>query len=493
MQRAARPLPCLAAWLVLATAASAAQGAYDLTVKEVEGDVFATLRAKNARVEEILADVAARTHKKLVGLERMGKSEPLSAELSERPLNQLLYTVAGCAGARLRVNPTTIEVLSDLGGGASIEELEEQATIAYLRALQANPTHPQGARAELVLGDIQEKHGNLRAAVGHFELVSRNYPESDLVPESLWRAGSILVRLADWTSGTTLFTRLANLEQDHAYSSRARLQLARCLVHSGDARQSLLLLDALDNLFPTEDRNELQSRLFVRALALRGMGRHGDALRTLTRADEMGTDPAWEAPAMELRAQAFEHFDRPAEAARAWLRLSQLTDGARRDEALVNAARLAQAAGDPLSVLMIERTAVAAGSHAGSRLEAYVLAARRELGLAAPTAETRLETALERARGYLSAHLARQAVLALQPVWNERDALDETSIARLARLYATAVEEDNGVDAAIDILRRAAREVRMDEPRKLLLVTAGELYEKHDRYEDAARVYGGDL
>ena len=31
------------------------------------------------------------------------------------------------------------------------------------------------------------------------------------------------------------------------------------------------------------------------------------------------------------------------------------------------------------------------------------------------------------------------------------------------------------------------------EADKLLLVTAGELYEKHDRYEDAARVYGGDL
>lgn len=488
-----RRFPFLALVLALSTAHAAAQGTYDLVVKEIEGDVFASLRAKNARIEEILTDVAGRTHKKLVGLERMGKSEPLTAELSDRPLNQLLYTVAGCAGARLRVNPTSIEVFSDLGGGASVEELEEQATIAYLRALQANPTHPQGARAELVLGGIQEKHGNLRAAVGHYELVSRNYPESDLVPESLWRAGSLLVRLSDWTGGATVFTRLANLEQDHVYPARARQELARCLAESGDARQALLLLDALDNLFPTTDSNELQARLFVRALALHGMGRHGDALRTLTRADEMGTAPEWEASAMELRATAFEHFDRPGDSARAWLRLTQLLDGAHRDEAFVNAARLAQAAGDPISVLMIERTARDAGSRAIDRIAPVALAAKQELGLAAPTPESRLEAALERARGYLSAHLAHQAVLALQSYWMEREKLDEPDVARLARLYAQATEEDTGLDDAIAILARAARELRMQEPRNLLLVTAGELFEKHERFDDAARAYGGDL
>ncbi|MBI5362989.1 MAG: hypothetical protein HZA53_07400 [Planctomycetes bacterium] len=482
-----------AAALVASASPVLAQGTYDLTLHEVETDLFASLRAKNARIEEILSDVAARTNKKLVGLERIGRTEPLTAELADRPLGQLLFTIAGCAGARLRMNPTSIEVFADLGGGASVEELEEQATIAYLRALQFAPTHPEGARAELVLGEIQEKHGNLRAAIGHYDLIARNYVESDLLPEALWRSGTLLERLEDWTGGAVAFTRLANLDFAHAYPSRARLQLARCLVQAGDARQSMLLLDALDSLFPTNDPSELQGRLFVRSLTLLGLGRHGEALRMLTRADEMGSEPEFEAPSMELRAQAFEHFDRPAEAARAWLRFAQHVPGPRRDEALVNAARLAQAAGDPIAVLMIERTAASDGSRASGRIEPFAAAARAELGLTAPTAESRLEAALDRARAWLTAHLARQAVQALEPLWIEREKLDEPALARLARLYAQAIEADTGLDPALAALRKAAGHVRTDEARRLVLLTAGELLERHERFDDAARAYGGDL
>lgn len=480
--------------VVVASASPAlAQGTYDLTLREVETDVFATLRAKDARIEEILADVAARTRKKLIGLERLERTDPITAELVERPLNQMLYTIAGCAGARVRVNPNTIEISPDLGGRATVEELEEQATIAFLRALQAAPDHPDGARAEFALGELHEKRGQLRAAVGHFDLLARNYSQSDLVPEALWRSGLVLVRLEDWKAGVAAFTRLANIEVSHAYSASARLQLARCLVHSGDARQSLLLLDALDTLYPTQDEHEEQQRLFVRSLALRDLGRHGDALRALARADQMGTAPEFEVHATELRARAFEHFDRPAEAARSWLRHAQLVEGLRREDALVNAARLSQAAGDPIAVLMIERTASAEGPGVEHRVAPFADAARAELGLAVPTSESRLDSAIERARTWLSAHLARQAVQTLEPLWHERLKFEEGARARLARHYAQALEADLGLERGLELLRLAAKDVHGAEARKLLTLTAGELYERNDRYEDAARAYGGDL
>jgi tetratricopeptide (TPR) repeat protein len=477
---------------VLACAAPlCAQGTYTLAIREVQGDLIATLHARGARIEELLADVAERTHRKLVGLERLDRSEPLSAELADRPLNQVLFTVAGCAGARLRLNPTSIEVFPDLGGGASEDELEEQESIAYLRALQAHPQHALGAHAELVLGGIQEQHGNLRAAIGHYELVARNHPDADELPESLWRAGTLLERLADWTAAAGSFTALANLPVQHVWASRARLELARCLALSGDARQSLLLLDALENLFPTTQYAEVQSRLFVRALALHGAGRRGEALAALAEADRMGIEPGWETQATELRADALEHFDRPAEAARAWLKLAQLVEGSERERALVHAARLARVAGDPLAVLMIERSAEGTGARAS--IEPWALEARAALGLDVPTAAARLATAIETAQSWLSTHLPHQAALVLEPEWSARAALTESELVQLGTVYARALDEDKGIDLALNAVRLALRDVHGDVGRRALFVVAGELFERHERWDEAARAYGGEL
>lgn len=486
-----RPLPFILAFAFVLAAPLRAQGAYDLVLRDVEGDVIVSLDAKNAQLGEIFTDVAARTHKQLVGLERLGEPEPVTAQLDERPLNQVLFTLAGCAGARVRVNPSTIEIFGDLGGGASVEELEEQTTIAYLRALQAHPEHPQGARAELVLGEIQEKHGNSRAAVGHYELVARNFPDSDLVPESLWRAGNLLMRLGEWADATAKFTALANYRSAHVYSSRTRLALARCQVQSGDARQALLLLDALENLYPTIDGAETKSRRFVRALALRGLGRHGEALQLLAEADELGVEPEWELDASELRAEAFEYFERPAEAARAWLKVAQLATGRDRDRAYAHAARLSSVAGDPIAVLMIERAA--SGTTAAVQIAGYADRAREELGLAAQTGVARLATAIEHAQGFLGAHLPQLAVQELEPVWLDRGELDEPDRARLAAVYARALDESKGIEPALTALRRLWEELRTSAARKDVCVAAGELFEKHERFEDAARAYGGEL
>jgi tetratricopeptide (TPR) repeat protein len=477
--------------VALAAGLARAQGTYDLVLKEVEGDPFVTLRARDARIEEVLADLAQRAHKKLVGMEHTSASTPFSAELDERPLSQVLFTLAGCAGARARVDPTTIELLPDLGGGAGVEELEEQATVAWLRALQAHPTHALAARAELQLGAVQERHGHVRAAIGHYDLVPRNHPDSDLVPEALWRAGTLLARLDDHAGAAARFTALANAPMEHVHAASARRELARNLALSGDARQALLLLDALDNLYPTTERADRQARLFVRAIALRGLGQHGDALRALAQADSLGIDAEWELPATELRAQAFEHFERPADASRAWLRVAQLAGGQRRDRALIDAARLALAAGDPIAVLMIERQA--AGTPAAAGIDAFAIEARGELGLATPAPASRLAVALERARGWLAAHLARQAVSTLEPAWIEREKLDDAELATLARLYAQALDEDGRLDAALDALRAAAREIRGETELGVLHATAGELYERHERFDEAARAYGGEL
>lgn len=476
------------------TSVAGAQGAYDLEIREVEGDLYATLHAKDAELSEILRDIAARTHKELVGLERLERLDRITATLDNRPLTQVVFTLAGCAGARALLNSTSIELMTDLGGGASADELHEQAMVTYVRALRAHPDHPQGAQAELALGAIQEEHGNLRAAVGHYELLVRNHPQADEVPEGLWRAGKLLEQLDDWTGAGQKFTTLANLRVEHSYSSRARLELAHCLVQTGDPRQSMLLLDALDHLYPTTDSSETKARLFVRALAQLGIGRHGDALRTLTRADEMGFDPAWEAEATELRAEAFDHFGRTSEAARAWLHLSQIADasgGKRRERALINAARLSIDSGDAIAVLMIERAA--AGSSAAEKIAPFAEQARRALGLITSSGSAALRSALEQAESLLTAHLPRQAVQTLQRAWLARKGLEQGELAELAVLYARALDAESGLEVAIDFIQRTEGELHSDETRRELCRIAGELYQKHERFEEAARAFGGEL
>lgn len=471
-----------------------AQGAYDLSIREVEGDLIGSLNAKDADLGEILRDVATRTHKKLVGLERLGKLERVAVFLQDRPLTQLVFTLAGCAGARARVDATSIELMNDLSGGASVEELHEQATISYLRALRAHPEHPLGAEAELTLGSIQQEHGAVRAAVGHFELLVRNHPTSAHVPEALWRAGKLLEQLDDWNGASQKFTALANSPIEHSYASRARLELAHGFVRTGDPRQAVLLLDALDNLYPDVDASEHQSRAFVRSLALLGVGRHGEALRMLQRAEEHGSDPAWEAEATELRAEAFEHFERPAEAARAWLHLAQLPDdsgGKRRERALVNAARLSDACGDAIAVLMIEQAA--AGTGASNAIAPLADQARRALGLVTSSGSAALRSAIEQAESLLTAHLPRQAVQTLQRAWANRKGLTQEEIAELASLYVRALDADGGLEPALDLVQRASRELHLAAARAQLCRAAGELYQRHERFEDAARAFAGEL
>jgi len=477
-----------------------AQGPYDLELRDIEGDVLLSLRAREADLGEILRDVAARTQKQLVGLERLGRSEPIHAELVDRPLGQALHALVGVAGARVRVHPGAIEVYADLAGGASVEELEEQAAVAYLRALQAHPEHHQGAHAELVLGELQTRRGNLRAAVGHYELLVRDHDQSELVPEALWRAGGLLVKLAEWPSAAAKFTALANHPVDHIYAARARMELARCLVQAGDARQALLLLDALANLFPTTDLHETRTRAFLSALALHGVGRRGEALEALTRAEGLGGDTSWDAEATELRAETFEYFGRHAEAARAWLKCAELAGlperaafgGALdRERALVHAARLSELASDPIAVLMIER--LVARTPAAPRVEAYAARAREELGLVATTAAARLDGAITRALGHLGAHLPQLAAQELERQWLERERLDEGERARLASVYARALDEHQGLEPALRLLRSALAELFTEAARKEVLIAAGELFERHERFDDAAAAYGGRL
>ncbi len=478
--------------LLLALLTAAAPGGYELRLRDADGEVLCSLQAKSASVEAILNDIAERTSRSVTGLEGHGVLESVSVLLEERPLNQAITTVLGCAGLRARITSDSIEVLSDLGQRATADELDDQTEVSYLRALKSYPDDAGRARAEFTLAEIQERRGNDAAALAHYESVARDSADDALAPDALLAAGTILERMGDWHEATRPFSALANMPDFHPHQPKARLEIARCMTYTGDARQALFMLEALEQAFPAKSSKERQARLYVRARALNGTDQHGAALRALESAEAMGADPQENAPALELRAEALEHFGRPAEAARAWLSFSEHARSSDRDRALVNAARLSLDAHDWIAVLMIEKLARCSGAEGD--IAASARAARQSLGLEASDAGgSSPETDLLRAEELFNERLFRQATQACEALYRTRELFDESLFTRLVLLYARALDADRGVDSAIGVLRAAVRSLNEVESRKAVYVLAGELYESHELFDEAIAAYGGTL
>lgn len=478
--------------LVLASLAPAAPSGYDLRLRDVEGEILCSVQAKNASVEAIVLDIAQRTSRTVTGFEGQGVLESVSILLEERPLNQVVTILLGSVGLRARMTSAAIDVSPDLGRRTSADELDDQTEVAYLRALKAFPEDPGAARAEFALAQIQERRGNDAAALTHYESVARQSGDDVLAPDALLAAGTILERMGDWREAVRPFTALANRIDPHPHQSTARLEIARCMTYTGDARQALFMLDALEQVFPALTPKDRQARLYVRARALNGTDQHAAALRALDSAESLGADATQSVQALELRAEALEYFQRPAEAARAWLAFAEHARAPDRRRALASAARLALDAHDWIAVLMIEKHAI--GSGAENDIAASARTARQSLGLeGSGDLRSSPETDLLEAEELLNGRLFRQAVQACEALYRTRELFDEALFTRLVVVYARALDAERGVDAAIGVLRAAVRSMKDVASRTVVYLLAGELYESHELFDEAIAAYGGIL
>lgn len=467
--------------------------AHEVSVREVDGDLLCSVRASDTPVRTLVEDLGARLGRRVVGFDDLPPAARVSVQLTDRPVPQVLRYVLGAAGLRARLTPGEIAVTEELPPFARPDELLDAAMEAYLAALVRFPDHPEGAGARLALGILEEQRGRAERAAQHFDQLVEGYADSPLVPEALWRGGRAFMATLSFGEARRRFTDLANRQRPHPYHAAARLELARCLVHHGDARQALFVLDALERAYPTEDRREQAERALVRAQAEVASGLHIEALRTLEQAC------AWEPAllvsldAMELRARALERAGRPNDAAIAWIAFSQdpRTSNARR--ALKEAARLAlDAPGQELAVIFVHGLAQERGF--GDELLGELAQARGRLGLSAPQLVD--ATPLERLRrGELlladGVHDAARATLeALLPLRSELEPRDRR---RLAEVLAAARLATGDVEGALDALRRIVPELESPEQRRALYLFAGELLESAGRFAEAVDVYGGRL
>lgn len=460
-------------------------------LKNVDDEVVCSVHTRRATAAEILAEIATKSGRELVGLDPNAPADAIPVWLDERPLAYVIQTVAATAGWRARVNISRIELEPDLELGDKADDFEQLAYISYERAVRAHPNHPLAAEGDFVLGQIRERGGDLRAAESHYKVVAARSDKPKQAPEALLRSGLIEEKLGDWNAAAEQFKALANLPQDHPYQARARLEIARCMAQGGDGRQAIFVLNSLDAVFPTTLTSERQARLYVRARALLAAQKQDEAVKALQAADELGRNAEWDADAMELRAEALAHFGRNAEAGRAWLAYAQKSSGPEKLRAWVNAAQQAREAGDTLAVLCVLR--LAKGTRAEGAIQAVAEGARKDLGLSGSDDLALGGDVLAQAHALIEAQKTKSALTLLEPLYQRREERPLDARLELVVLYARALAGEQGVDAGVDELRRNLDAFGEAAAKKVLCGAAGELYESAQRFDDAIRAYGGQL
>lgn len=462
----------------------------DVTVREKDGELLCTVHAHQVRIDDLLRDIALKSSREVEGLEGLQDFAAVDADLVDRPLDMVVDWLAGAAGLRAQAKARTITVKPDLDGTASISELEDLADVMYVRALRRFPEAEMAAEAELRLGDIQAARMNDGAAQAHYEALVRIHPDSNLVGEALMRSATILSRLGSWKEATSRWSMLANRPAPNPYAVKARVELARSLAFSGDGRQALAMLGALETAAPAASPTERAERMYIRAAGLVAAGNGAEGLEMLDAAMKAGLDQASSLDAVALRADALDHANRPTEAALAWLSFARACTDVRRKDAFVRAATSASEAGDRLGVLFVERIAV--GSGAEARIRPLAEAARAALGLTEQSDES-IADRLERAELQCENASFAQAASTIVSVWRDRARLSEPDVVRAVLVRARCTDATDGIQPAIAQLAAALEEVKQAENRRRIYLLAGELYENRSQWELAAQAYGGRL
>ena len=333
----------------------------------------------------------------------------------------------------------------------------------------------------------------------HFELLVEGELDDQLALESRMQAGRLLIELEEWSRAMPHLQFVGNYEgpgNEEApveLVAEARRELARAILMRGDARRALYMLEGLNTAIDPIDREDDAQRRLLMARARIGVGQYVQALRDLEEAQRLGGGSIGELEGMDLRARALELDGRPVEAALAWLHFSRGKSTEVMTEALVRSAQMALSVeGEELSVLFLGRYAEQEG--VGEALLPFVNEARARLGLeATDLRDSSTAARLERAIQHLDGGAPDQAAALFELILPELLQLSAQDRVRFASAYAPIVEQESGPDDAIQLLRRSVATLQAVENRSRLYLIAGEILERHGRFEEAAAAYGGQL
>ncbi len=479
--------------LTLLCSFAPAQNAAVIETSTKNGDLYCTLEAREFPVHALMSSLCKKAGLELVGFEDIDDSPAVTVYLQNRPFRTAVEYVLGAAGLAGTLSADRLTVEGIKKPFATREQSLQAAEIAYLSTLQRFPEGDHAAAARLALADIALLRGQREKAVRHYELLARQELDPTTHLNARLKAARLLLELEDWSRAMPHLRFVAESETEDAIIVESRRGLARCVLMRGEPQQALYMIYALDNVIDPMNTFDEADRLMIRARAKIGLGDYHNALRDLDRALRVSGGAIDEYEGMDLRAQAMELDGRPVEAALAWLQFSLTKGDELKKEAMVRAASMALSVeGEELGVLFLWKLADNHGM--GEALLPFANEARSRLGLDALSySDGSLTIRLNRATQLIGNGLQSESskILAtIQPEFRDLSAEDRV---RFAMAYAPIIETEESFEDAIDLLRLVVPTLDATENRSKLYMLAGEIYERHENYEDAAAAYGGEL
>ncbi len=465
---------------------------FSVSAEERDGDWWCSVIAQRANLRDLLDALAIKLDFRIEGLTSIDKGQEITVDLDQRSLRDVLSRLAGAVGAAAEVRTHTLVIKKQAADAWSADELRGQAVAAYLRALRAFPEHPGAAHAKLEQGRIEEARGNVQAALAHYDSLIQRNKTSELFPEALMRSSSLLMQTKEWDQASQRLTELLRLDRRHPYEIQARMALARCEAMLGDHQRCFYMLDVIETYAPSMEPDEIQRRLLIRARAQLAAGKPDDATESLARVERLGEREEFRLESLELGARIAEVAGDPHTACKSWLAYAQRAEGVERGDALDQAARLALDSGDEVAALFIARLAERSkGGQTAADIRARVA---RSLGVAkvAHPSDSASDS-LSRAERLVASGAAAEAAPVLKSLYADRSQLDEAQLLRVVVAYARALDANDGVEAAVALLRDALADLHDNESRRALYLLAGELYEARDRLDEAVEAYQGRL
>jgi len=461
---------------------------HELSAVERDGERLCTIHADNALLHELMGDLAREADLDLQGLDASTSRTLVSVDLRDRPLRQAVRFIAGSVGLEAEVRGGVLMLRPNLDGTVDADahyQASLAVSVATLRDFADHELAPQALRDQAI---IEERRGNFFAARARYDELVGRYSDSTLANDALFAAGNLLLREEAWQDAADRFSELLRSEREHGLEIPARLELAWCVVRLGQHERALYMIDAIDALDSAASRHEELRRKQVRVRALAGIGQGEKALTLLDEIDTQLAGPADRRESLELRALACTAAGQHGNAARAWLALSQLCEGPRRDAALLAAATAALDTNDEVGALF----AAEAARKDGVLLDDVVRAARAALGLDAHAAAAESK-ALERAERLCDGGSFAESLKLLREIAAQLGTFEEALRARFARCHARALSQEVGVDAALTHLREHLDSIRSPELRRELYLLTGELLEGVGRIEEAIEAYRGRI
>jgi tetratricopeptide (TPR) repeat protein len=463
-----------------------------VSITESDGDTLCTVRAHDAPLGELLRELAARSKLTFGEVGDSWNKLLVNVDLDARPLRQALGFILGSVDVRFAIHGDALLLIpAELDAQASADDLDDQALAGYLRVLREFPDHALAADAEKIQADIEEHRGRYAAARTLREAFLEHHVESPLLPEVLAGLARLQMRDEHWDEAAPHLLHLLRLTSQPALAVPARVDLIRCMSHTGDSARALDMLERLESSTPAADFDHAVERRLLRARCLATLGSGKEALDILTALEGSPSVLTARVEVLEIRAIACESIGQRAQAAQAWLAISRAVEGEPRTHALERAAQLALDDGDELGALFVDKLA-SHDSIASEQLANVANSARTRLALGSADLDpAALRRRVEEAERLVATGLNTQAFDLLRPVAKLSHALDPQMRVKFSLAYARALAAEIGLESALASLRDALPTITDAESRRQVYVLAGELLERNNHLDEAIEAYQG--